>query len=314
MLANERNDIMHDKPRKSKELLVLQSLHPRMNLSLEEKQHLENLEKGYHGEIAFYHQLKEYPLKHQLTLYDLLLISNKTEFQLDSLLIRKNKIYLLEIKNFEGDFYIQQDKWYAASTGKEIRNPLLQLTRSEFLLRHLLQQWGYNFSIEPYIIFINPEFTLYQAPLHQPFIFRSQLNRFLKKLQASDIATTQKEKALTQKLVSHHREHSSNERLPQYEYEQLEKGMVCSCCQNFLTAITFHTLFCKNCHREINAETAVIENIAEFHLLFPERKITTKAIYEWCGRILPKKTIRRILAKNLTFVDRGGFSYYLLKN
>ncbi len=78
---------MHDKPRKSKELLVLQSLHPRMNLSLEEKQHFENLEKGYQGEITFYHQLKEYPFKHQLILYDLLLISNKTEFQVDSLLV-----------------------------------------------------------------------------------------------------------------------------------------------------------------------------------------------------------------------------------
>lgn len=313
MLANERNDLMHDKPRKSKELLVLQSLHPRMNLSLEEKQHFENLEKGYQGEIAFYHQLKEYPFKHQLILYDLLLISNKTEFQVDSLLVRKNKIYLLEIKNFEGDFYIQQDKWYVASNGKEIRNPLLQLKRSEFLLQHLLQQWGYNVSIEPYIIFINPEFTLYQAPLHQPFIFRSQLNRFFKKLQASDLATTQKEKALTAKLVANHREHSSNERLPQYEYEQLEKGMVCSCCSGMLTYLNYKMTLCKKCGRQENLEAALMRNVREFHLLFPERKITLNAIYDWCKIISSKKTVRRILKNNLTLIPRKKYSYYLWK-
>ncbi|MBO0993339.1 nuclease-related domain-containing protein [Bacillus sp. SD088] len=304
---------MHDKPRKSRELLVLQSLLPRMKLSLEEKQHVDNLEKGYNGEMAFYQQLNKTPLKNQIILYDLLLPSNKTEFQLDSLFIEKNKIYLFEIKNYEGDFYIQQDNWYVASNGKEIRNPLSQLKRSEFSLRQLLHKWGYTISIEPYVIFINPEFTLYQAPLHQPIIFPTQLNRFLKKLLASNLEITQNQKSLSEKFATHHIENSSYEQLPEYEYDQLRKGMTCSCCKNFLTVKTFHILLCEHCYREIKAETAVIEHIAEFHLLFPERKITTKSIYEWCGGILSKKIIRRILTENFIFIDRGGFSYYLLK-
>ena len=42
---------------------------------------------------------------------------------------------IFEVKNFEGDYYIEKDQWYSASSKIEIVNPLSQLERSRSLLQ-----------------------------------------------------------------------------------------------------------------------------------------------------------------------------------
>ncbi|MCJ7842767.1 NERD domain-containing protein [Lederbergia sp. NSJ-179] len=303
----------HDKPTKSRELQIFQYLHPRMKLATEEKQHLDYLYKGYLGELEFYNRLQQTELKNHLILYDLLLPSNHTEFQIDSLLIWQTRIFLFEVKNFEGEFYLEQDNWYVALTGKEIKNPLLQLRRSEFLLRQLLQKWGHDIPIEPYIIFIHPEFTLYQAPQNLPIILPTQLNRFLKKLHASTPVITRKQKRVVDQFIVHHKEQSAYEQLPQYEYDKLKKGIICPSCTGFLKPFTYKKMICETCGRQENIESSVMRSVKEFALLFPHRKITTSRIHEWCETIYSKKTIQKILATHLTPAGEKRYTFYLPK-
>jgi len=54
-----------------------------------------------------------------------------------------------------------------------------------------------------------------------------------------------------------------------------------------------------------------MRTVEEFALLFPERKITTSAIYEWCASMIPKRRIRYILLKNMMLVKNGKYSYYV---
>jgi hypothetical protein len=151
-----------------------------LNLSTKEKQYYINLEKGYEGEKKF-EKLLENQLRDFLILSDLLLEKNNTVFQIDSTLIFQKKIHLFEVKNYEGDFYIEKDIWYSRS-GTEINNPLEQLKRSESLFRRLLQDLRLTLPVEAHLIFINPEFTLYQAPMNLPIILPTQLNHFIKKI------------------------------------------------------------------------------------------------------------------------------------
>src|SRR5690606_11498413 len=164
----------------SSELLLLRSLHSRMDLSTKDKLYYENLQKGFDGEKKFSLILKENLPSKSLLLHDLRFEMNNSEFQIDSLLLL-NKIYLFEIKNFEGDFYIEGDQW-KSMTGTEISNPLHQLMRCEQLLRKLLTELRIKVPIEPYLIFPNPEFTLYQAPLNQTIILPTQLNRLMRQI------------------------------------------------------------------------------------------------------------------------------------
>jgi hypothetical protein len=149
-----------------------------MNLSDKDKQHFFNLKKGYEGEIIF-DSLAEKLQCECFILNDLLLKLNNTMFQIDSLIIIQETIYFFEVKNFEGDYYYESDRLYKKSKS-EINNPLNQLNRSESLFRQLLQSLGFNIPILASVVFINPEFTLYQTPLNKPFIFPTQVNRYLK--------------------------------------------------------------------------------------------------------------------------------------
>ena len=133
------------------EYKILQCIHPRMTLATKEKQNYLNLEKGWEGEQKF-EVFLEHHLREGLILNDLLLEKNNTVFQIDSLVISSKKIYLFEVKNYEGNFYVENDNWFTIKN-IEIKNPLDQLKRSESLLRRLLHDLKLNFPIESYVIF-----------------------------------------------------------------------------------------------------------------------------------------------------------------
>jgi hypothetical protein len=45
-----------------------------------------------------------------IILNDLLFETNNTFYQIDSLFLTTHTIYLFEVKNYEGDFYLERDK------------------------------------------------------------------------------------------------------------------------------------------------------------------------------------------------------------
>ena len=215
----------------SAELLILRSLNARMNLPAKDKQHYFNLQKGYEGEVLFDSETAKLQCE-CFILNDLLLKQNNTTFQIDSLIIHSETIYLFEVKNFEGDYYYESDRLYKKPKS-EITNPLNQLNRSESLLRQLLQNLGYNIPITASVVFINPEFTLYQTPLNKPFIFPTQINRYLKNLNTIPSKLNKKHKMLADQLISLHIKDSPFKQLPTYDYDQLQKGITCAKCTSF---------------------------------------------------------------------------------
>ncbi len=195
--------------------------------------------------------------------------------------------------------------------GKAEKNPLHQLERCETLLQRLLHDLGFTIPIESYLIFINPEFHLYTTSIYPAIIYPAQLNRFLKKLNTRPVKLVKKHYQVAQKLVDHHHEESPYTRLPEYSYEKLRKGITCPNYCN--TYFSDESLICKKCGCKEEVDAAVLRSVKEFTLLFPDRRITTEGIHDWCGIIESKKTIRRILRKNLRLNKHGRSSYYSLR-
>lgn len=297
------------KPRtESVELLILSSLNNRMDLSEKDKLHYVSLKKGYEGEVMF-DSLIELLQCECLILNDLRLKMNNTLFQIDSLVITSETIYLFEVKNYEGDYYYESDRLYK-KLKSEINNPLYQLGRSESLLRQLLHNLGFHIPIEASIIFINPEFTLYQAPLDKPFIFPAQINRYLKKLNSIPSKLNKKHKILADKLMLMHIQDSPFKQFQSYEYDQLRKGITCVDCNSFSISVVGKKCICKECGKEEVVTAAVMRSVKEFKLLFPNQKITTNVIHEWCKVVKSKKRIRRILEKNFKIKGVHRWSFY----
>ncbi|WP_328589288.1 nuclease-related domain-containing protein [Litchfieldia alkalitelluris] len=281
-----------------------------MNLTEKEKYHLLNLEKGYEGETKFDLLAATLP-EERFLINDLLLEVNNSYFQIDTLMISQGGIYLLDIKNFQGDYYLDADKLYTVTNDREYKNPVDQLKRSTTLLRQLLHNLKLNYLIESFVIFINPEFTLYQAPLKTPIIFPTQLDRFLQELNKSPSKLNEGHKKLAQTLISLHQTKNPFSLLPKYNYDQLQKGVYCHSCKSFITSIMNFNFICGKCGGAEKIEIAILRNVKEFKLLFPELKVTTHSIDEWCKMELSKKTLTRILKKNYTAFGNTSNTYYV---
>lgn len=290
-------------------LMTMRYLNKRMELTSKEKSNYFNLEKGYEGELKF-DQLTEKLQEERYIINDLLLEVNHSYFQIDTLIISEGIIYLLDIKNYEGDFYLESDKLYSMTTGHEYKNPIDQIKRSTTLLRQLLRNIQVNYLVEPFIIFINPEFTLYQVPKDHPFILPTQINRFFRKLNNTSSKMYEQQKKLAQTLMSLHQNKNPFSLVPKYSYEQLQKGIHCEGCGCFSLSFKKYYFVCKHCGMHEELESAILRNVREFKLLFPDKKLTTFNIYDWCQVELNRKTICRILKKNYTAFGNTRSTYY----
>lgn len=175
-------------------LKVRRVLSQRMKLADEALRQLQSDEKGFEGENDFDQHINRSPASTYLQLHDLLLQWHQNTFQIDSVLIGPHIIYLFDVKTFEGEFYIEGNRWFSI-TGKEINNPIHQLRRSEALFCSLIETLGIHLPVESKIIFVHPEFTLYQANRNLPIILPTKLNAYLKSIEPVTVDRSLIEKA-----------------------------------------------------------------------------------------------------------------------
>jgi len=302
----------HDKPLPPVAMRVYKALRSRKVFTEEDKALYVSAKRGYDGELKFYHFLKEVSSRDPLLLHSLSLESNNSKFQIDSLLLNDQSIYLFEVKNFSGDYYIRNNNWYARSGNKEINNPFIQLKRSESLLRQLLSSLNISYSIIPYVVFINSEFTLFNASMNLPLLFHSQLRRFFHRDFFQRFPPSETDRKIATLLTKQHKEDVRPDLLPQYTFDELRKGVKCSGCEGFMELATTKTLKCNFCGVFESIDKGVLRAIDEFCLLFPQERITTSTIAEWCN-ILSKRTIRRVLSKFYQRNGNGKATYYTFK-
>lgn len=290
-------------------LQILRSLHPRMELSPSDLQQYERLKKGHEGEQQFALILASIE-NDWIPLHSLLLEYQESLFQLDAVLITSETIFLFDIKNIDGEYYIEEENWFTI-TGKDMKNPLHQLHRSTTLFWRFLQDHGLHFSVSPYLIFLNPEFTLYQAPRNLPAILLTQLPAFIRKLQTMSSRITKHHKKLAEILLRSHIEETLFSRPPEYHYEQLKKGVVCSICQSLETMVEGQTVICRSCGERERLRSAVLRSVEELQILFPNEKLTTNIVYDWCGGLASKKSIRNTLQKHFIQIGHEKSAQYI---
>lgn len=232
-----------------------------MELTGKDKQHYVNLKKGYEGELKF-DSLTEKLQCECLILNSLLFEVNNTTFQIDTLIITQDKIHFYEVKHLEGEYYYENGKLYKRPK-YEILDPLNQLNRSGSLLRQLLHNLGIKPQIDPSVVFIHPEFTLYQAPMDKPIILPTKVNSYIKSLDTIPSKLTMRHKKLADQLVALHQTDSRHNKLPTYEYGQLQKGITCSQCQSFSVAAAADKRKCV-CH-ECGYQEILIHAVVRSH-------------------------------------------------
>jgi hypothetical protein len=291
-------------------LMKLRILDHRMELSDEDKSYYFYKEKGFEGELQFDALTEKLP-NNSYILNDLQLKINNNECQIDSALTFYDTTKLFDVKNLEGEFIYYPDKLHKLS-GKEkvYQNPLGQLNRFKILFHQQLELLGSKLPVEAYVIFINPNFTLFNAPPNLPIILPTQINSFMKKLSHKPDRLNSGHLRLAEQLKSLHLpELSKSSQLPTYSFGSMKKGMSCKICFHLGLVVNGGKADCLICGFVETVEAAVVRSVEEIRLLFPEMRITTNLVFEWCG-VVGKKRISRILIKYFDMKGVSRWSYF----
>lgn len=278
-------------------LLMMESLNIRMKLTLEEKRYLGNLMKGFTGEHAFKARLENLKCDHIL-LTDLNFNPKYSgQIQLDALLFIKDSIIIYEVKNYSGDWIYTRE--FYRNDDMEIPNPVLQVMRTKNNFKRLLRELGFeNISVEACVVFVNPDFILYQAEVDKNVIFSSQINTHIKRLEHNahlyTFDFTQLVQALRGATIPGK---VFRKQIPEYCYDSLQKGIRCIHCGNLAQRISQRIHRCRNCGDVGQNNEAVHRAIEEFQLLFPEKRLTGRLLLEWCDGALCYSQCCKILQK-----------------
>ena len=300
------------KKRTQPELLtILKHLDKRMTLPAKNRQHIVSMDKGYEGEKAFDAMLRESVQADILVLNDLLLSISDQSVQIDSLVITPETAYLYEIKNYKGDYQIK-DRQLLTLTGKEVGNPLTQLTRTTSLFRQLFQQWQADLTVKGAVIYVNPTFTLYHASPKDPLILPNQIQAHFSKLDSQRMVLTSNHRFIADRLLSEHRHDANFQKLiPDYDFSTLRKGITCGECGSFDIKMNQRMSECTKCKYSYSTDDLILEQIKEFKLLFPQEKVTVKKISDWCGNSVTRRRIPRILGQHYSKTGLSTGTHYV---
>ena len=291
---------------KPNHLRIYEILHKRMRLENDDYYYYLNLKKGYEGE-CYFDENTERLSENCLILNDLQLEIRRAPFQIDALLICADKLLLYEIKNYEGVHQWGKEK-FTKATGTALENPSMQLQKTKVRLELLLQELGFQMNVEAYVVFINPEFTLWGAPNDESYILPSQIFGHFRNLRMI-IGPNAEQQRLAKTLANLH-DPNYPTKMPEYNFEQLGKGIPCPECDIIVETFKGRSQVCAKCGKKINIKAAIRSSIAEFRVLFPEEKITTRRISEWCGSE-NKDRVYRLLKKEFQPMGSEHGRYYL---
>lgn len=120
---------------------------------------------GYWGELVLAKYVKELPQDKYNIFHDLQFQINGTHFQIDTLLLSRNYILIIEAKNISGTLvfdntFKQLIRKNEDGTDEAFEDPRVQCQRLQSLLRRLLIKIGYNLLPIDYLIFFKSTNTI----------------------------------------------------------------------------------------------------------------------------------------------------------
>src|SRR5699024_9531294 len=135
--------------------------------------------------------------------------------------------------------------------------------RGKFLLKQLLHDLGYNLPLKSYVVFVNPEFAIYQDKPKHPIVHPSQIFRFIKMLNNTPSKLTKTHYKLAHTLFSIQIAEKHSGRLPAFDFAGLEKGSYCLNCYHLLV-LRGRKVVCEKCKFGESIQSAIMRNIVEF--------------------------------------------------
>lgn len=297
--------------RKSETLLLLESLVVRMGYNEQVMKYLSREKKGHHGESLLWELLLHINPDH-LVISDLYFETHDGQkFQIDHLMVIGNILFVYEVKNYEGDWEYG-DEQFTKGGNFACPNPLLQSIRTKNCFKQLLQDIGIrDIEVKAAVVFVNSNFTLFNAPAGKAFILPTQLQQHFRTIDQFPPITDRGRIVAKELLRYALKTEPFRKNIPCYYFEDLKKGIRCSACGEIVVPRNTKSYQCYSCNSLGDVSQAIKEAAQEYQRLFPERKLTVNHLRDWCGKSYSKQRFSHILRKNFKAQGKQRGTYYL---
>lgn len=278
---------------------------------------------GYYGEKDVDYNLSLYPHKNFFILHDIRLKIFNKHFQIDTLIISKNFICILEIKNLAGEIeYDQELHQLIQKKGDKviaIKDPILQAESQRMQLNTWLQRFNLTVPIETLVVSSNPS-TILRIKQNDPDIYRKIIRTESLYLHLNELVKKYPENVLNKAQMKMISEIILNENSPKHpdliskynvQEQHLIKGIPCPACGHIPMNLLYKKWACPSCTTP--GYKLHERYILDYFLLY-NNTITNKQCRELLRINSPKSSYTILNSMNLQYIGKNSARKYLSPN
>ncbi len=279
--------------------LQLKTLSQRTQLDDTKKMELERLDNGFHGETSFDDLIESYVQAHDLIhIKDLLFEydEGKKELQIDNIVVAGDACYIFEVKKYQFNLVIDDRGFFYYENGKEFSMLNTQVEKQKGEVRQLLADIGYPMPIHHFIVFMNPDRTVFGLQRKHNVLTRAILKDFFEQ----KMRPNRKDYSFFVSAINERRlKISKHATFFKIDLDLLKKGVYCTACDNRMRRTSNYFYTCYGCNLRIRTLDAVKLLIRDLRLLNPEHKIDSGIISRLSGGEISSSVIRKYRMKGL---------------
>ncbi|MCE4957241.1 nuclease-related domain-containing protein [Macrococcoides caseolyticum] len=257
------------------ELMYLEEVHGRTQMLESDRRKYYNLKIGYAGEKKVYDYLNQFNAG--VCIWDIRL-DIRGEIQYDFFVIVNGTIFILEIKNYYGN-YTYKDGNLISESGFVSRDVFSQASNARDKFEAFCYEHSIQYKIVNEVIFVNDDFKVMNevdsVKFHSMYAIE-QLARYM-----CNYETTHEDREIGQLIVNHHIEKSKNEQINYYPYDVMKRGLKCPECQRFIKierSAKRQIVCC--CGHKMSKSEAICEAFKKIELLKRDY-VTASEVREW---------------------------------
>ncbi|PLS17749.1 nuclease [Bacillus sp. M6-12] len=277
---------------------------------------------GNKGEHSIDYPLTFLPEEKFIIFHDLRLLHKKSYFQIDTLILCKNFILILEVKNIAGTLFFDQNFHQLIRTydGREeaFPDPFIQIERHEQQLKYWLTV---NKLPEPTIlslVVLSSPYTRISNSPHDKQLFEKLIHSDYLPQKITSLAARHKHETLSDKDIKKlirllNRDHTPADRpiLERFNMsvDELIKGVYCPKCNHLPLTRIFGNWICPNCAEKVR--DAHVASLRDYSLLISSA-ITNRQASEFLQITSPAMTRRILFSMNNFYTGTyKSRTYYL---
>jgi Nuclease-related domain len=258
--------------------MLLTRLHPKYPRRADLEEELAKFLSGHKGEQSLDFYLDELPQKEYFIFHNLRILQKPNFFQLDFLILTQNYFLIIEVKNFSGILYFDQDLYQLIrkinGVEETFADPISQVKRQHYCLIDWLKDHKFtNIPIESLVVISNPQ-TQIKVPPGRSDIYKMVTHkihlperiRFYQRIHKEERISKNDLRKLSKLLLKNHTSPTPNV-LQKYQIskEDIIKGVACPNCGVIPMIRSTRKWFCNTCKSD--SKSAHIQALRDYSLL-----------------------------------------------